>query len=104
MTGPNEPTVQRMLEPERILAARRLVQTIYADERIKEYVLDLVAATRRPGEAGLGELAPMVEFGASPRAAIFLLRAKMPSIVMWGYMAASVLVFIAYFPFRIIPG
>jgi MoxR-like ATPase len=75
MTGPNEPTVQRMLEPERILAARRLVQTIYADGRIKEYVLDLVAATRRPGEAGLGELAPLVEFGASPRAAIFLLRA-----------------------------
>jgi MoxR-like ATPase len=75
MTGPAEPTVQRMLEPERILAARRLVQTIYADERIKEYVLDLVAATRRPGEAGLAELAPMVEFGASPRAAIFLLRA-----------------------------
>jgi MoxR-like ATPase len=75
MTGPSEPTVRRMLEPERILAARRLVQTIYADDRIKEYVLDLVAATRRPGEAGLGELAPMVEFGASPRAAIFLLRA-----------------------------
>jgi len=75
MTGPSEPTVRRMLEPERILAARRLVQTIYADDRIKEYVLDLVAATRRPGEAGLAELAPMVEFGASPRAAIFLLRA-----------------------------
>jgi MoxR-like ATPase len=75
MTGPTEPTVERMLEPERILAARRLVQTIYADGRIKEYVLDLVAATRRPAEAGLGELAPLVEFGASPRAAIFLLRA-----------------------------
>src|SRR5439155_27155250 len=57
------------------LGARRLVQTIYADGRIKEYVLDLVAATRRPGEAGLRELAPLVEFGASPRAAIFLLRA-----------------------------
>jgi MoxR-like ATPase len=75
MTGPTEPTAQRMLAPERILAARRLVQTIYADGRIKEYVLDLVAATRRPAEAGLGELAPLVEFGASPRAAIFLLRA-----------------------------
>ncbi|HEX3235127.1 MAG TPA: AAA family ATPase [Gemmatimonadales bacterium] len=75
MTGPTEPTAERMVEPERILGARRLVQTIYADERIKEYVLDLVAATRRPAEAGLGELAPLVEFGASPRAAIFLLRA-----------------------------
>ncbi len=75
MTGPTEPTAERMVEPERILAARRLVRTIYADERIKEYVLDLVVATRRPAEAGLGELAPLVEFGASPRAAIFLLRA-----------------------------
>jgi MoxR-like ATPase len=75
MTGTSEPTADRLVEPERILAARRLVQTIYADERIKEYVLDLVTATRRPGEAGLGELAPLVEFGASPRAAIFLLRA-----------------------------
>ena len=75
MTGPTEPTVQQLVEPARILAARRLVQTIYADGRIKEYVLDLVAATRRPAEAGLGELAPLVEFGASPRAAIFLLRA-----------------------------
>ena len=75
MTGPTEPTVQQLVDPERILAARRLVQTIYADGRIKEYVLDLVAATRRPAEAGLGELAPLVEFGASPRAAIFLLRA-----------------------------
>ena len=56
-------------------AARRLVQPIYADERIKEYVLDLVAATRRPADAGLPDLAPLIEFGASPRAAIFLLRA-----------------------------
>ena len=54
---------------------RKLVQGIYADDRIKEYVLDLVAATRRPAEAGLGDLAPLIEFGASPRAAIYLLRA-----------------------------
>jgi MoxR-like ATPase len=83
-TGPTEPSAQRMVEPERILAARRLVQTIYADGRIKEYVLDLVAATRRPGEAGLGELAPLVEFGASPRAAIFLLRAAKAHAFMRG--------------------
>ena len=51
------------------------MHAIYADDRIKEYVLDLVAATRQPSAAGLGELAPLVEFGASPRAAIFLLRA-----------------------------
>jgi MoxR-like ATPase len=75
MTSAHEPEARRLMEPGRILAARRTVQTIYTDERIKEYVLDLVGATRAPAAAGLGDLAPLVEFGASPRAAIFLLRA-----------------------------
>jgi MoxR-like ATPase len=75
MTAGPEPEARRLLQPERALRARRLVQAIYADDRIKEYVLDLVSATRRPADAGLGELGPLIEFGASPRAAIFLLRA-----------------------------
>ena len=75
MTGLEEPQATRLVDPERILAARRLVQSVYTDERIKEYVLDLVGATRRPADARLADLAPMIEFGASPRAAIFLLRA-----------------------------
>jgi MoxR-like ATPase len=75
MVALEEPAPERLMEPERVLAARRLVQMVYTDERIKEYVLDLVGATRRPADAGLAELAPLVEFGASPRAAIFLLRA-----------------------------
>ena len=70
-----EPAAARLMEPERVLSARRLVQSVYTDERIKEYVLDLVAATRRPAEARLPDLAPLIEFGASPRAAIYLLRA-----------------------------
>jgi MoxR-like ATPase len=75
MTAVDEPVSTAVMDPARVLAARRVVQQVYADERIKEYVLDLVGATRRPADAGLAELAPMVEFGASPRAAIFLLRA-----------------------------
>jgi len=75
MTSAQEPHARRLMDPERILEARRLVQRIYLDERIKEYVLDLVGATRNPADAGLGDLAPLIEFGASPRAAIFLLRA-----------------------------
>ncbi len=75
MTSSEEPEARRLMDPERILEARRLVQTIYTDERIKEYVLDIIGATRKPAEAGLGDLAPLIEFGASPRAAIFLLRA-----------------------------
>jgi len=75
MTAGPEPTASAVLDPQRILSARQLVQSIYADDRIKEYVLDVVAATRQPAAAGLAELASMVEYGASPRAAIFLLRA-----------------------------
>jgi MoxR-like ATPase len=75
MTAGPEPTARPVLPPERILAARRLVQGIYADERIKEFVLDLITATRDPAAVGLSELTPLIEYGASPRAAIFLLRA-----------------------------
>ncbi len=75
MTAGPEPVARRVMDPRRILEARRLTQTIYADGRIMEYVLDLVGATRKPAEAGLADLAPLIEFGASPRAAIFLIRA-----------------------------
>jgi MoxR-like ATPase len=75
MTADEAPTARRVLEPERVLRARALVRSIYADDRIKEYVLDLITATRTPAAAGLGDLGPLIEFGASPRAAIFLLRA-----------------------------
>ena len=75
MTAGDEPAARQVLDPERILRSRRLVRGVYADDRIKEYVLDLIAATRRPADAGLAGLAPLIEFGASPRAAIFLLRA-----------------------------
>jgi MoxR-like ATPase len=75
MVAIEAPAAARLMAPERVLSARRLVQAVYTDGRIKEYVLDLVGATRRPADAGLADLAPLVEFGASPRAAIFLLRA-----------------------------
>ena len=84
MVSLEEPAPERLMEPERVLTARRLVQTVYTDERIKEYVLDLVGATRRPADAGLPDLAPLIEFGASPRASIFLLRAAKAHAFMRG--------------------
>jgi MoxR-like ATPase len=75
MTAGPEPTARPVLAPEEILRARRLVHEVYVDGRIKEYVLDLIGATREPGPAGLAELAPLIEYGASPRAAIYLIRA-----------------------------
>ena len=75
MTAGPEPSAQQVLDPERVIGARRLVEEVYVDGRIKEYVLDLVQATRRPAAAGLSELAPLIEYGASPRASIYLIRA-----------------------------
>ena len=54
-----------------ILAARALVDQIYLDDKIKEYIVDLVFATRDPATYKL-DLAPLIEFGASPRATLYL--------------------------------
>jgi len=75
MTAGPEPVARRVLDPEQVIRARRLVHEVYVDGRIKEYVLDLIAATRQPAGAGLPDIAPLIEYGASPRAAIFLIRA-----------------------------
>jgi MoxR-like ATPase len=75
MTVGPEPTAAPVLDAARVLQARRLVQDLYVDDRVKEYVLDVIGATRDPGAVGLTDLRPLVEYGASPRAGIFLLRA-----------------------------
>jgi MoxR-like ATPase len=75
MTAGPEPAARQVLDPEHILRARRLVHEVYVDGRIKDYVLDLVGATRQPAAAGLPDMAALIEYGASPRAAIYLVRA-----------------------------
>ena len=75
MTDGTPPTARPVLHADDILRARKGVERVHVDGRIKEYVLDLVAATRRPADAGLAQLTPLIAFGASPRAAIYLIRA-----------------------------
>jgi MoxR-like ATPase len=75
MTEGAEPVATPVLQPEQVLAGRQQVHQIYADGRIKEYVLDLIGATRHPEVVGLTDLTSLIEYGASPRAAIFLIRA-----------------------------
>jgi MoxR-like ATPase len=55
-----------------ILAARQEIAAIYMDDKITDYIVELVHATREPAEHGLGDIAPLIEYGASPRASIFL--------------------------------
>ncbi len=75
MTGARLPEVRPVINPVDLLHAREVVRQIYVDEKIKEYVLDIVFATRQPGANGLSGLQPLIAFGASPRATIFLILA-----------------------------
>ena len=63
--------VEAVIEPADIAHARTLVDRIHVDDRIRDYVVDLVVATREPGAAGL-RFAELLDFGASPRATIAL--------------------------------
>jgi MoxR-like ATPase len=75
MAGVPPETPQVVVNPEAILQAREVLHSIYVDDKIKEYILDLIFATRDPLRAGLKDLAPYIEFGASPRATLFLVKA-----------------------------
>jgi MoxR-like ATPase len=75
MTGAPLPEVKPVIRPEDLLRARQVVRQIYVDEKIKEYVLDLIFATRYPVQSGLNDLQPLINFGASPRATIYLILA-----------------------------
>jgi MoxR-like ATPase len=68
------PRVPQVIEPDRILQARKVVEQVYLDEKVLGYIVDLVFATREPERVGLGALAPMILYGASPRASIGLSR------------------------------
>ncbi|WP_010584187.1 AAA family ATPase [Schlesneria paludicola] len=64
--------VQPVLDPAHLADIKRVVGTLYMDDKVKDYVLDVVAATRRPEDFKLSALKPLIEFGASPRASINL--------------------------------
>lgn len=72
MTGVPLPPIKPVIDPARILHAREVVRQIYVDEKIKSYILDLVFATRDPSNNGLADLQPLISFGASPRASIYM--------------------------------
>jgi MoxR-like ATPase len=76
MAGGEPIPVQHVASPTAILDARKRIAELYMDERIIDYIVDIVHATRQPEAAGLKELAPLIEFGASPRATIALAQAS----------------------------
>ncbi len=72
MTGARTSHAGAKTSPAQLLEARRVVRDVYMDDRVKEYIVNVVFATREPEKNGLKELAPLIEYGASPRASIAL--------------------------------
>jgi len=76
MSTSNAPyKVQPVVDPADILKARKVIDEIYIDENLQDYIINLVTATRDPKANQLSSYAGMIQFGASPRASIFLNRA-----------------------------
>jgi MoxR-like ATPase len=66
------PPINRVASIQNIMEAKQLVRSIYMDEKIENYIVQLVFATRKPEEVGLQKLKPLITYGASPRAGISL--------------------------------
>ena len=77
------PAVQRVVTPAESLAAREVVNQIYMDDRVRDYIVDIVFATRTPKDYKL-DIAPLIAFGASPRATLFLVRGAQALAVLAG--------------------
>ena len=69
------PVPNKILTPKDIMMAREVVKEVYLDEKIENYILDIVFATRDPRNAGLAQFVPLIQYGGSPRASINLARA-----------------------------
>jgi MoxR-like ATPase len=75
MSGGKPPQAQKVIDLQHLVKARELVTQIYMDEKVKDYILNVVFATREPGRYGLKDQADYIQFGASPRATIALSQA-----------------------------
>lgn len=69
------PSASAILKPGDIMKARKIVKEVYLDEKIENYILDIVFATRDPGKAGVAQFVPLIQYGGSPRASINLAKA-----------------------------
>ncbi|MDW8466703.1 MAG: MoxR family ATPase [Chloroherpetonaceae bacterium] len=70
-TEPPEP-IQPVVMPDDILRARKVVNEVYIDPKVEQYIVDVVFATREPEKVGLSDLKNLIAYGASPRATIYL--------------------------------
>jgi MoxR-like ATPase len=66
------PSVQSVVSPQEILNARSVIRKVYMDEKIERYILDIIFSTRHPENFKLPQLKPWIQYGASPRASIYM--------------------------------
>ncbi|MBN1879001.1 AAA family ATPase [bacterium] len=76
--------IQQVIQPQDILAARKIVNEIHVDERARNYVVNLVFASRYPEESGLSEMKGLIQYGASPRATIAFIAAARAYAFQYG--------------------
>lgn len=70
--GITVPPVNQVVSTQEIISARQMVKDIYMDDKVEQYILDIVFATRKPADAGLDHLTPLISYGSSPRGSINL--------------------------------
>ncbi|HZL86194.1 MAG TPA: MoxR family ATPase [Candidatus Krumholzibacteria bacterium] len=83
MSGDSLPSVNAVITPERIIRAQQVVTRVYMDEKVKDYILDIVFATREPEKYKL-DIKHLIAYGASPRASIYLALAARAHAFMRG--------------------
>ncbi len=90
--------VEKVISREELIKARQVVNMIYVDDKIKNYIVDLVVSTRDPKDFGMNHLADLIEVGCSPRATISLVRAAKAHAFLRGrgYVGAEDIKAVAY--------
>jgi MoxR-like ATPase len=88
-SGQPEPTAKAVATVDQIRSVRQAVDAVFIDDKVCNYIIDLVHATRDPAAAGIAELDGMIEMGASPRASIYLTKAAKANAFMQGRTYAT---------------
>jgi MoxR-like ATPase len=66
------PSASKVIDPKDIISAREVVRNIYVDDKVKEYIVNIVFATREPAKYGIDKISGLIAYGASPRASLYL--------------------------------
>jgi len=75
MADDEEITIRPIVDAARLMRAREVVKSIHVENSLRDYIVDIIAATRDPASIGLKNMVSYIEYGASPRASIFMMRA-----------------------------